>query len=378
MSLALLAAILAAPAAAEPPRARLRDLGIAVGVRTPGPLNAITDVAGVKVGHATIVKGRGKLVPGKGPARTGVTAVLPHGGDLWKEKVPAGLFVLNGNGELTGAHWIETQGALEVPILLTNTMNTGRVADGVIDYMVKKHPKIGIADDVVIPVVAECDDSTLNDAQGRHAKAADAVRAIEGAAGGPVAEGAVGAGTGMIAYEFKAGIGTASRVLSKEEGGYVVGALVNANMGRREELTVAGVPVGREIPELPIKASEGSIIAVIATDAPLDALKLKRLAARGSLGLARTGATARHGSGDLFLAFSTGNRIPHYPKDFPYSLAVVDDNHLNPLFEAAAEAVEEAILNALTAAKTTEGRDGNTAYALPLDRLRAVLKKHGR
>ncbi len=359
-------------------RLRLRDLGIVIGVRSPGKLNAITDVSGVKVGQVTVWKGEGKLVPGQGPTRTGVTAILPHGGDLWREKVPAATYALNGNGEMTGTIWVNTQGALEVPIVLTNTMNVGRVSDGVIAYMLKHDAKIGISDDVVIPVVAECDDSTLNDARGRHVSGEDVVRAIESAKGGAVEEGAVGAGTGMIAYEFKAGIGTASRVLSKEEGGWTVGALVNANMGRRPELTVAGVPVGREITDLLVKAVDGSIVVVIATDAPLDHLKLERLAKRAAVGLARTGSTVRHGSGDLFISFSTGNRVPHYPKALTYQMTVVDDNHLNPIFEAAEEAVEEAILNALTKADTTVGRDGNTAYALPLDRLGLVMKKYGR
>lgn len=365
------------PAAARG-RARLRDLGITIGRMAPGRYDAITDVAGVAVGQVTLIRGEGPLAPGRGPVRTGVTAILPHGGDLWREKVPAATWVLNGNGEMTGSVWINTQGALEVPILLTNTMNVGRVMDGVVEYMLKRHPDIGIGDDVVIPTVAECDDSTLNDARGRHVTPEDAVRAIESARGGPVEEGAVGAGTGMIAYQFKGGIGTASRVLPKGDGGWTVGVLVNANMGLRRELTVDGVPVGAEIPEQPVKAKEGSIIVIVATDAPLEHLKLRRLASKAALGLARTGATARHGSGDLFLAFSTGNRIPHYPKPLTYRMTVVDDNHLNPIFEAAEEATEEAVLNALTAATTTVGRDGNTAYALPLDRLADVMAKYGR
>lgn len=359
-------------------RKRIRDLGVVIGRLTPGRLDAITDVAGVRVGHVTLVRGEGRLRPGQGPVRTGVTAIVPHGGDLWREKVPAATWVLNGTGEMTGSIWVDTQGALEVPILLTNTMSVGRVMDGVVEYMLRHYPDIGVSDDVVAPTVAECDDSTLNDARGRHVSVEDTVRAIESAREGPVEEGAVGAGAGMIAYDFKGGIGTASRVLPAEDGGWTVGALVNANMGRRPELTVAGVPVGREIPDLlPVRRGEGSIIMVLATDAPLDHLKLKRLAARTALGLARTGSTARHGSGDLAIAFSTGNRVPHYPKPLTYSLTVVADDHLNPLFEAAQEATEEAILNALTMATTTMGRDGNTAYALPLDRLQTVLGAYG-
>lgn len=401
------------------PRKRVRDLGIVIGRLRPGPLNAITDVKGVRVGQVTLNSGEGKLVPGKGPVRTGVTAILPHGGDLWREKVPAATWVQNGTGEMTGSIWIDTQGALEVPILLTNTMNIGRVMDGVVAYMLKRYPDIGIGDDVVAPTVAECDDSTLNDARGLHVSPDDTVRAIEEAKEGPVAEGAVGAGTGMISYEFKGGIGTASRVLSKDDGGWTVGALVNANMGRRADLTVNGVPVGREMsdlmpreavarfgvvppavrppgagttagtmtppdaamaPAMDLRAqvADGSIIIVIATDAPLDHLKLRRLASKAGLGLARTGTISSHGSGDIFVAFSTGNRVPHYPKPLTYTLTVVPDDHLDPLFRAAEEATEEAILNALTMATTTVGRDGNTAYALPLDRLVAVMKKYGR
>jgi D-aminopeptidase len=360
-------------------RKRIRDLGIVMGRLEPGPLNAITDVKGVRVGHVTIRRGEGALRPGEGPVRTGVTAILPHGGDLWREKVPAATWVLNGTGEMTGSIWINTQGALEVPVLLTNTMNVGKVMDGVVAYMLKRYPDIGIEDDVVAPTVAECDDSTLNDARGRHVSVEDTARAIEEAREGPVPEGAVGAGTGMIAYRFKGGIGTASRVLPKESGGFTVGVLVNANMGRRHELTVAGVPVGREITDLmPRRAADGSIIVVVATDAPLDHLKLQRLASKAALGLARTGTISNHGSGDIFLAFSTGNRVPHYPKPLTYPLRVVADAHLDPLFEAAQEATEEAILNALTMATTTVGRDGNIAHALPLDRLVAIMKRHGR
>jgi len=376
-ALALAAAVLAVPASAsaaapDTTRQRIRDLGIVVGTLPPGPLNAITDVRGVRVGQVTVRRGDGSV-------RTGVTAILPHGGDLWREKVPAATWVLNGTGEMTGSIWVNTQGALEVPILLTNTMNIGRVMDGVVQYMLKRYPDIGIGDDVVAPTVAECDDSTLNDARGLHVSPADTVRAIEEAREGPVAEGAVGAGTGMISYQFKGGIGTASRVLPAETGGWTVGVLVNANMGRRRDFLVAGVPVGREITDLmPREATDGSIIIVVATDAPLDHLKLQRLAVRAGVGLARTGTFVNHGSGDLVIAFSTGNRVPHYPDARTYTMTVVADNHLDPLFSATAEATEEAILNALAMATTTVGRDGNTAYALPLDRLTEIMKKYGR
>ncbi len=360
-------------------RQRIRDLGVAIGVLSPGPLNAITDVEGVRVGHVTLRRGEGVLRPGEGPVRTGVTAILPHGGDLWREKVPAATWVLNGTGEMTGSIWIQTQGALEVPILLTNTMNVGRVMDGVVAYMLKHYPDIGIGDDGVAPTVAECDDSALNDARGIHVSIEDTVRAIESARGGPVEEGAVGAGTGMMAFDFKGGIGTSSRVLPDAQGGYTVGVLVNANMDERKNLVVDGVPVGREITDLmPTRGQEGSIIVVIATDAPLDHLKLERLASKASLGLARTGVRSYHGSGDLFIAFSTANRVPHHSKQRSYALRVVADAHLDPIFEAVQEATEEAILNALTMATTTVGRDGNTAHAIPLDRLTAILKRYGR
>jgi len=360
-------------------RKRIRDLGVAIGTLIPGPLNAITDVDGVHVGQVTLNRGEGKLQPGKGPVRTGVTAILPHAGDLWNERVPAATYVLNGTGEMTGSIWIETQGALEVPILLTNTMNVGRVMDGVVAYMLKRYPDIGIGDDVVVPTVAECDDSTLNDARGIHVSIEDTLRAIESANGGAVAEGAVGAGTGMMAFDFKGGIGTSSRVLADEDGGYTVGVLVNSNMDTRKNLRVDGVPVGREIGDrLPVRGQDGSIVIAIATDAPLDHLKLKRLASKASLGLARTGAVSRHGSGDLFIAFSTANRVPHRPKERSYAMRIVADDHLNPIFQAAQEATEEAILNALTMATTVVGRDGNTAHAIPLDQLVAIMKKYGR
>ncbi len=378
--------------AAEPnaqpdgPRKRVRELGIVVGRYEPGPLNAITDVPGVKVGHATVVKGQGPLKPGEGPARTGVTVIIPRD-DVWRKKVPAGAFVLNGTGEMTGLAWVAESGFLEYPIALTNTLNVPRVANGVMSWMIKAYPDIGIDDDTLTPVVAECDDSRLNDIQGRHVSEADVMRALDGAQGGPVAEGSVGAGTGMVSYGFKGGIGTASRRLSTDDGGYTAGVLVNANHGRREELTVAGVPVGRlyDRPAGPrvsrdawLESHEGSIIVVIATDAPLDSRQLTRLAKRAALGLARTGSTARHGSGDFMLAFSTGNTIPHYPKERTLTLTRLADTHLNPLLAATVEAAEEAILNALTMATTVEGRDGRRVEAIGLARLTDVVRNGGR
>ncbi|MDR4474202.1 MAG: P1 family peptidase [Nitrospira sp.] len=378
---------------AEHHRLRARDLRLHLGQLEPGPLNAITDVPGVKVGHVTLVRGEGALIPGEGPVRTGVTVIVPRD-DVWHKKVPAGAFVLNGTGEMTGLAWVAESGFLEYPIALTNTLNVPRVANGVISWMLRQHPGIGITDDTLTPVVAECDDGRLNDIQGRHVSEADVMRALDDAATGPVAEGSVGAGTGMISYGFKGGIGTASRRLAAADGGYTVGVLVNANHGRRPELTMGGVPVGRQYDaagprsghpgeELPSRLhadregtsgnAEGSILVVIAPDAPLDSRQLTRLGKRAALGLARTGSTARHGSGDFMLAFSTGNVIPHYPTEPTFSLLHLADTHLNSMITATVEATEEAILNALTSATTVTGRDGFRAEAISIPRLRALL-----
>jgi len=368
-----------AAAESDQSRQRIRDLGITIGSYQPGPLNAITDVAGVKVGHTTLIRGEGPLKSGQGPVRTGVTVVIPRD-DIWRKKVPAGAFVLNGTGEMTGLSWVAEAGFLEYPIALTNTLNVPRVANGVMSWMIRQYSEIGISDDTLTPVVAECDDGRLNDIQGRHVSEQDVMAALDGAGGGPVKEGTVGAGTGMISYGFKGGIGTASRKLPDKEGGYTVGVLVNANHGRRPELVVGGVTVGRQYdpPQQMSESispghSEGSIIVVIATDAPLDGRQLTRLAKRAALGLARTGSTARHGSGDFMLAFSTANVIPHYPKDPRYSLTHFADTHLNPLITATVEATEEAILNALTMATTVTGRDNHRIEAIDLARLKTLL-----
>jgi D-aminopeptidase len=367
----------------EEPRLRARDLGIVIGTYDSGPLNAITDVAGVKVGHTTLISGDGPLKPGVGPVRTGVTVVIPRD-DVWHKKVPAGAFVLNGTGEMTGLAWVSEAGFLEYPVALTNTLNVPRVANGVMTWMISQYPGIGITDDTLTPVVAECDDGRLNDIQGRHVSESDVVAALDSAMSGPVKEGTVGAGTGMVSYGFKGGIGSASRKLPHREGGYTVGVLVNANHGRKPELIVAGAPVGRVYDPSPAaKAmqpgeSEGSIIIVVATDAPLDARQLNRLAKRAALGLARTGSTARHGSGDFILAFSTANVIPHYPDQPTYPLTHLADTHLNPVITATVEATEEAILNALTMATTVVGRDGHRVEAISLKRLREILASHTR
>ena len=381
---ALLAGCLSV-SAAEPDqsRQRIRDMGVVIGQYQPGPLNAITDVAGVRVGHTTLISGEGKLIPGRGPVRTGVTVVIPRD-DVWHKKVPAGFFVLNGTGEMTGLSWVAESGFLEYPIALTNTLNIPRVENGIMSWMIRQYPAIGIEDDTLTPVVAECDDGRLNDIQGRHVSEQDVMTALDGASGGPVTEGTVGAGTGMVSYGFKGGIGTSSRKVSEKDGGYTVGILVNANHGRRPELSIGGVPVGKlydpppqgqqQSQALSPGQSEGSIIVIIATDAPLDSRQLTRLAKRAALGLARTGSTARHSSGDFMLAFSTANVIPHYPKEPTYNLTHLADSHINPLITATVEATEEAILNALTMATSVTGRDGRRIEALDLTRLKEILQ----
>ncbi len=380
-------------------RPHVKDLGIKIGRYQPGIRNAITDIPGVKVGQVTLNEGEGTLQPGQGPVRTGVTVIIPRE-DVWHHKVPAGAFVLNGTGEMTGLAWVAESGFLEYPIALTNTLNVPRVADGVMSWMIQHYPQIGITDDTLTPIVAECDDSRLNDSQGRHVSPEDVVHALETATAGPVQEGSVGAGTGMVAYQFKGGIGTASRVLPPEEGGFYVGVLVNANHGRRHELTIAGVPVGqlynndenakvsKRDPKAPAidalgepavalpqkRQDSGSIIIIIATDAPLDARQLSRLSRRATIGLARTGSISHHGSGDFILAFSTGNVIPHYPEEPTFLMTHLADTHLNPLFQATVEATEEAILNALLQATTVTGRDGRRFEAISIEKLRSILE----
>jgi L-aminopeptidase/D-esterase-like protein len=364
-------------------RVRARDLGITIGGYPPGPQNAITDVDGVLVGHSTIVEGDGPLVVGRGPVRTGVTAVLPRK-DVWFTGVFAAAHTLNGDGEMTGVHWIRDLETLVHPILITNTASVGAVHDAAIAYMNERHPG---KDWGFLPVVAETWDGTLNDIRGRHVKASHVFEAIDRASGGPVAEGNVGGGTGMICYRFKGGIGTSSRRLPAGDGGYTVGVLVQANFGGRDQLLVDGVPVGREIRDLlpDIKSAgglgvghEGSIIIVIATDAPLSSRQLERLTRRAALGLARTGSTSGNTSGDIFLAFSTANVVPQSGDARTFDVKLLSTDAINPLFRAVVESTEEAVLNALTKAETMRGINGNTVYALPYDRLRAVMAKYGR
>ncbi|MBV8601706.1 MAG: P1 family peptidase [Candidatus Eremiobacteraeota bacterium] len=348
-----------------------------------GPFDAISDVRGVRVGHLTKIEGEGPLRRGIGPVRTGATAILPNA-DPWMQRCAAGLFFLNGNGEMTGTHWIAESGFIEEPILLTSTTCVPRVADGVIDWLIRVHPEIGISDDVPLPVVAECNDQALNDTQGRHVHADEIPALLAAAKSDQFARGSVGAGTGMRAFAFKAGIGSASRVLRTEHGGYTVGVLVNANTGLRRQLTISGVPVGRALANelLPVfprraalergRAADGSIIVVVATDAPLEARVLNALAKRTSLGLARTGLTSQISSGDLMLAFSTTNLTPREGSK-PAQRLETDDDRINALYGATVDATESAIYDALWNATTMTGVDGRTIYGLPHDRVRALL-----
>jgi L-aminopeptidase/D-esterase-like protein len=362
---------------AQTTKPRARDLGVPFD-GTPGPLNAITDVAGVEVGLVTLISGEGKLEVGKGPIRTGVTAILPRGKGN-SDPTMAGWFSLNGNGEMTGTTWVEESGFLEGGVFITNTHSVGTVRDAAIEWTVTKgkpqHQPWSL------PVVAETWDGTLNDINGFHVKPAHVFQAIEGARSGAVPEGNVGGGTGMICYQFKGGTGTSSRRLPAGAGGYTVGVLVQANHGLRSQLLVAGVPVGAAIPVAARPGGEqpmemGSIIIVVATDAPLLPHQLKRLARRASLGLARTGATSGNGSGDIFIAFSTAN-----PKAASANVAQVQmlsNDRINGIFNGTVQATEEAIINALVAAETMTGANGTSVEALPHDRLRAVMKQYGR
>ena len=362
-----LAALLAAAPQAKP---RARDLGVPFdGVA--GPLNAITDVAGVEVGQTTLIAGD--------DVRTGVTIVLPQG-KRGRNQVFAAWFTLNADGEMTGTTWIEESGILEGPVAITNTHSVGTVHQAVIEWSVRHVDGLSWS----LPVVAETWDGFLNDIDGFHVKKEHVFHAIETASAGPVAEGNVGGGTGMRAYGFKAGIGTSSRVVTTVHGRFTVGVLVQANYGDRELLRIAGVPVGREIPDLMPERGErsggreGSIIIVVATDAPVLPHQLKRIAKRASLGLGRNGSISSNGSGDIFIAFSTANANIGTEEGGLHALMMLGNAELNPFFRATVEATEEAVVNALVAAETMTGRDGHTVYALPHERLRAILRRYGR
>ncbi len=359
------------------PRPRARDLGISLGRFRPGRWNAITDVSGVKVGHSTIVRGSGPLRPGKGPVRTGVTCILPGGANVFDERVVGGGFVLNGAGEMSGMTQLLEWGLVETPILLTNTLSVGAVSDAAVKWMVEQNPDIGLQHDVIIPLVGECDDSWLNDVAGRHVKDQHVYEAIQSAAEGPVAEGSVGGGTGMVTCDFKAGIGTSSRKLPESQGGYTVGVLVMSNFGLMRQLRVGGLPVGEVLEQryagMPRRErSYGSIIAVLATDAPLSSHQLSRLAKRAALGVGRVGSSAAHGSGEILIGFSTANRVPRETRKMVYRMKVLLDARLDPLYEATIEATEEAILNALCAARDMDGVNGNLCRALPVEEVREL------
>jgi len=345
-------------------RARARDLGIQIGILPTGAHNAITDVAGVKIGHVTLNEGDS--------IRTGVTAILPSD-DIWTARLFGAAHIIHGNGEATGIARINQAGWIESPILLTNTLSVGAVHDGVVRYIVKRYPD----NNIVLPIVAECYDGGLNDISGLHVTAQHAIEAIENATDGPVTEGSVGGGTGMRCYGFKAGIGTASRVLSEERGGWTVGVLVNSNGGRRSQLRIDGVPVGKEIVGSPPKLGrDGSFIIVIATDAPLTHRQLKQLAIRATHGLARTGTPSTNGSGEFVIAFSTANIFPSRTETGTFQIEMLINGHLNSLFQAVIEATEEAIVNSMTMATTTTGRNGRTMYAIPLTELQKVMKAY--
>ncbi len=347
-------------------RARARDIDIQIGTLPTGTHNAITDVAGVKVGHVTLKKGDS--------IRTGVTAILPSD-DIWTARLFGAAYIIHGNGEATGIARINQAGWIESPIMLTNTLSVGAVHDGVVRYIVKRYPD----NNIVLPIVAECYDGGLNDISGLHVTAEHAIEAIESATDGPVAEGSVGGGTGMRCYGFKAGIGTASRVLPADRGGWTVGVLVNSNGGRRSQLRIDGVPVGKEIIGSPPKPGrDGSFIIVIATNAPLTHRQLKQLAIRATHGLARTGTPSTDGSGEFVIAFSTANVFANNTETGTFQIEMLVNWRLNSLFQAVIEATEEAIVNSMTMATTTTGRNDRTMYAIPLAELQKVMKAHGR
>lgn len=353
-------------------RLRLRDLGVEIGIFRTGKLNAITDVAGVSVGHVTILQGDS--------VRTGVTAILPHGGNLFQEKVPAAAYVGNGFGKLVGTTQVEELGQIETPILLTNTLSVWDVADGIVDYMLRLQGNENVRS--INPVVGETNDGGLNDIRGRHVTRQHALQAIRSATSGPVPEGSVGAGTGTICFGWKGGIGTSSRLLPSSLGGFAVGVIVQTNYGG--VLDIAGVPVGKELGRYSYRndvrnPGDGSCMMVVATDAPLNSQQLKRLARRATLALGRTGSAMSHGSGDYVLAFSTSRNVRIHPDDQRIeSIPRLREEDLSPLFQAVVESTEEAIYNSLLQATSVKGYRGTEAEALPIEKVRDVLRKYGR
>jgi len=362
---------------------RFREL-IPVPYHLPtGQLNAITDVTGVSVGHTTIHQGEGNLTIGEGPIRTGVTAILPHAGNIFREKAPAAVYAINGFGKATGFEQVRHLGVIETPICLTSTLNVGRVWDALVSYSLRENPDIGITTGTVNPVVGECNDNFLNDGQGRHVQESHVLSAIDSASSTIVQEGCVGAGTGTTCYGFKGGIGTASRVVL--DGAYTVGVLMQTNFGRTSELQMLGVPVGQYFADNPPHKPDGSVMIVIATDAPLTSRQLERMAKRAAFGLGRTGTVCHNGSGDFVIAFSTKNRRLHDEAETMCTVKLINEEApiehgtvIDALFRAVVECVEESVYNALTTATTTVGRDGNTYHALPHDKLIELMRHYKR
>lgn len=357
-------------------RLRAREMGITLGQMEIGALNAITDVPGVKVGQVTLIEGEGELIPGQGPVRSGVTIIVPHDGNLFQEKVVGAAHTINGFGKCMGFEQVRELGTIESPIALTNTLNVGLVVDALVAWALKQNPDMGVTTSTINPVVGECNDGYLNDIRGRHVRQEQVWLAIEKVSNGPVAEGAVGAGTGMTCYRFKGGVGTASRKHNR----FTLGVLVVSNFGRRPQLVIDGVPVGYELRDWPGPESlnGGSIMVVIATDAPLTARQLLRVAKRVTHGLARTGSVGHNGSGDFVIAFSTAQRIPHRSEEVVRTMECLVEGEMDRLFQATVEATEEAVINSLFRAKTMVGRDGNISHALPLERVAEIMHRYGR
>lgn len=365
-------------------RFRARDLGINIGAMKPGPLNSITDVEGVKVGHETLIKGEGVLVPGEGPVRTGVTVIFPHDGDTYLKRVPAAVEWFNAFGECFGYGFVQQYGFIIGPIVLTNSFNVYRVADALQDWSIKQHPEVGFETHGLLCVVCECSDDYLNDIQGRHVHREHVLNAIHNARSKTLEEGSIGAGTGTMTFEWKGGIGTSSRTLPPKLGGFTVGVLTLTNFGIQSQLIINGVPVGSELrngSSSPVqRENEGSCVTIIATDAPLSSQQLQRLNKRAFLGLGRTGGTGRNGSGDLAISFSTSNIIARDPKPKIVTRTIIhelSDNVINGLFQAAVDTTEEAILNSIFMSDTMVGRDQHVVPGLPIPQVIEIMNKHG-
>jgi len=354
-------------------RPRARDIGITIGSMPTGALNTITDVPGVKVGHVTLIEGEGKLIQGKGPVRTGVTAIVPHSGNIFTEKVCAVVHIINAFGKSVGLPQVIELGNIETPIMLTNTLNVWTVADAVVDYISQQNKGVYSFN----PVVGECNDSGLNDILGRHVKREHVFQALENANETNAEEGNVGAGVGMTGFGWKGGIGTASRLLPKDLGDLCLGVLVLTNTGEASDLRIDGIPVGRELtPGSYTEGTSGSIMIIVGTDAPLSSRQLGRIAKRAAFGLARTGATASHGSGDFVIAFSTGNRISDSSKQSAAPHDFIPEPQLSSFFRAVIESTEEAIINSILKAETMVGRDGNTCIGIPIEKVIAIISKY--